>query len=115
MLINTKEPQHCRNLGGTGNGDAYKLPVQIPDQNGAFTMATIISLEKRSSIGYHKHADNEEVYHIVSGTGLYREDGEEREVHAGDVLLCRMGCSHGLTNIGEDNLVLGAFIAKRGL
>lgn len=113
MLINTKEAQKCKNLGGTGNGTAVKYPVIIPDQSGVFTMATLISLDKRSSIGYHKHEGTEEIYHIISGTGLYREDGEEREVKAGDILLCRMGCSHGLTNLGEDNLVLGSFIAQK--
>lgn len=113
MLKNSDVPERKEKLGG-GEGKADKYSVQIPDSDGAFTMATRIELEKGSSIGYHIHSDNEEVYTIISGTGIYNEDGKEVKTSAGDVFLCRRGHSHSLKNTGEGKLVIGAAIAKRG-
>ncbi len=89
-------------------------PVNIPDCGGAFIMTTRLELEPGASIGCHLHGDNEEVYFIMSGNGVYCEDGEKHEVKAGDIMLCRMGHSHGLENTGSVALVIGAAIAKRG-
>lgn len=112
-LRNAASPQRKEKFGGTGEGwgDAFYVP--IPDDKGAFTMSARIELDPGSSIGYHQHADNEEVYFILSGEGLYTEEGEELRVSAGDVLLCRMGRSHGIRNTGSAPLVVGAAIARR--
>lgn len=77
-------------------------------------MTTRLELEPGASVGYHLHADNEEVYFIMSGEGLYTEENETQYVKAGDIMLCRMGRSHGIENSGKDTLVVGAAIAKRG-
>lgn len=113
VLKNAAEAERREKLGGsgTGAGDFYYVPID--GQDGAFTMATRIELEPGASIGYHKHAENEEVYVIISGKGIYTENGCDVETEAGDVFLCRKGCSHGLRNTGSGRLVLGAAIAKR--
>ena len=114
MLKNRDEGIKAEKLGGSGKGCAMRFPIDIPDNNGAFVMTTRLELEPGASIGYHLHGDNEEVYFIMSGEGLYCEDGESRKVKAGDIMLCRKGCSHGIENTGADTLVMGAAIAKRG-
>ncbi|MCD7953800.1 MAG: cupin domain-containing protein [Synergistaceae bacterium] len=101
-------------MGGSGKGHALAFPVAIHDQNGAFTMTTRLELEPGASVGYHLHADNEEVYFIMSGEWLYTEENETQHVKAGDIMLCRMGRSHGIENSGKETLVVGAAIAKRG-
>ncbi|MCE5202146.1 MAG: cupin domain-containing protein [Synergistaceae bacterium] len=113
-LKNVSAPIKKDKLGGTGEGSANTYPVPIPDQNGAFVMATRLELDPCASVGYHKHSDDEEVYFIMSGDGLYCEEGVEEKVSVGDIRLCRRGNSHGIRNIGEDPLVLCAAIAKRG-
>ena len=50
---------------------------------------------------------------VMGGEGLYSEENESRQVKAGDIMLCRMGRSHGIENTGKETLVLGAAIAKR--
>ncbi|MCD8164181.1 MAG: cupin domain-containing protein [Synergistaceae bacterium] len=50
----------------------------------------------------------------MSGEGLYTEENETQHVKAGDIMLCRMGRSHGIENSGKETLVVGAAIAKRG-
>lgn len=113
-LKNASEPQRKEKLGGTGEGWANAFYVPIPlDGQGAFTMSARIELEPGASIGYHQHADNEEVYFILGGNGIYTEEGDELNVSFGDVLLCRMGRSHGIRNTGSVPLIVGAAIARR--
>lgn len=111
-LKNVSNPTRKEKLGGTGEGSANTYPVNIPDQIGAFIMATRIELDSGASVGYHKHVDNEEVYFIMSGSGLYTEEGADFDAKPGDLFLCRRGNSHGIKNSGKDKLVFGAAIAK---
>lgn len=113
ILKNTSEPTRRDKLGGCGLGEADTFPVTIPDQNGVFIMTTRLELDPGASVGYHKHDGTEEVYFILSGKGLYTEEGEERTVSPGDIFLCRLGRSHGILNTGKEKLVFGAAIAKK--
>lgn len=73
-----------------------------------------LSLDAGSSIGYHKHTTNEDVYVVVSGTGVFRDkDGVDKPVKAGDVTIVRKGESHGLTNTGKVPLVILDVIAEQ--
>ena len=58
-----------------------------------------------ASIGYHKQSEDE-VYYILSGTGLMTINGEELVVKAGDAILTRTGSSHGLAQSGKEDLIL---------
>ena len=113
ILKNQEEGIKREKLGGSGKGHALAFPITIPDQDGAFIMTTRLELEPGASVGYHLHADNEEGYFVMGGEGLYSEENESRQVKAGDIMLCRMGRSHGIENTGKETLVLGAAIAKR--
>ena len=113
VLKNTSEPVRRNKLGVCGLGEADTFPVTIPDQNGVFIMTTRLELDSGASVGYHKHDGTEEVYFIMSGKGLYTEEGEERTVSPGDIFLCRLGRSHGILNTGNEKLVLCAAIAKK--
>ncbi len=48
----------------------------------------------------------------MSGEGTYFEDNDKITVHAGDIMLCREGHSHGIENTGTATLKIGAAIAK---
>lgn len=65
-----------------------------------------------SSIGYHKHKGNEEIYYIVQGKGLMTVDGEKRVVHKGDAVITHSGSSHGLINTQNKPLKILVFEAK---
>ena len=62
-----------------------------------------------SSIGVHPHADNEEVYLILSGHGVATIDGREQRVRPGDVMVNHPGNTHGLRNDSQDELRIFAF------
>ncbi len=62
-----------------------------------------------TSIGFHQHVHNEEVYIILKGKGLMAVDAEETEVGEGDVILTPSQSSHGLKNHTAHNLEILVF------
>lgn len=60
-----------------------------------------------STIGLHTHAKtDEEIYVVVSGTGLMQVDEQYFQVSQGDVIVNKPGGTHGLINLGHKDLVL---------
>jgi len=58
-----------------------------------------------SAIGYHVQREDE-IYYVLSGRGMMTIDGKEFEVGPGDAVLTRPGSSHGLKQIGKEDLVI---------
>jgi len=58
-----------------------------------------------SSIGYHLQAEDE-IYYVVSGKGEMKMNDEVIPMNPGDAILTRPGSSHGLTQVGKDDLVI---------
>ncbi len=69
-------------------------------------------VKPNSTIGYHRHEGNEEIYYIVGGQGLMNVDGEEKIVDPGDAVITQSGSSHGLKNIGKKDLKIVVFEAR---
>ena len=57
-----------------------------------------------ASVGYHRHDTIEECYVIMEGSGRMTVDDETIEVVPGDVILNRLGGSHGIYNHARDEL-----------
>ncbi len=68
------------------------------------------ALHRGASIGEHVN-DKDEIYYVLSGRGLLRLQGVEREVGPGDAILTRDGDSHALRQTGDEDLVI--FIVYR--
>ncbi len=58
-------------------------------------------LPPHSSIGLHRHGNNEEIYLILEGSGCMTMDDAVFRVNAGDVIVNKPGGAHGLTNNSE--------------
>ena len=79
----------------------------------AFKEIGWLTLPPGASIGEHKHTDNEDVYIIVSGKGVFTDStGKQTSVGAGDIAIARPGQSHALKNIGKEPLVFLDLIAE---
>lgn len=63
-----------------------------------------------SEIGYHIHNADSETYYILSGRGLYNDNGTACEVGPGDVTYCAPGEGHGLRCLGEEPIEMIALI-----
>lgn len=63
------------------------------------------ALKPGSGIGYHEQKEDE-IYYVLSGRGVMTVDGREFEVGPGAAVLTRPGSSHGLKQMGTDDLVI---------
>ena len=57
-----------------------------------------ITLEPGCSIGYHIHESDCEIFHILSGSALYNDNGVETTVKAGDTTVTPAGSGHSIMN-----------------
>ena len=107
-----KRERRDRFQAGSGGGyctHALAPTEQLPGTR--FHQASRVELDPGAVIGEHLHAGNEELYWILSGSGLFIEDGIETAAVPGDLLLTRQGHRHGLRNTGSEPLVFLAVVA----
>ncbi len=98
-----------KNRGGLGITEAHVLLKENEFCNKG-RMFNRVVLPAGASVGNHKHEGDFEVYYILSGTGLYNDNGTEVTVNAGDVTICPEGECHGILNNGTEDLVFMALI-----
>jgi len=53
----------------------------------------------------HRHPESEELYHVLSGAGTMRLEGEAFGVRPGDTVRIAPGALHSVANAGEADLV----------
>ena len=63
------------------------------------------ALKPGSAIGYLVQVEDE-IYYVLSGRGQMTLDGRTVDVGAGTAILTRTGSSHGLKQVGGDDLVI---------
>jgi mannose-6-phosphate isomerase-like protein (cupin superfamily) len=93
-----------------GEGLVKDVPIFTrEDLKSKLRFVTYMEIPPKSSIGYHKHGENEEVYVILEGMGVMKGEGIEKKVTKGDVVLNQAFQSHGLTNDSEEELKILVF------
>ncbi|MBQ3080311.1 MAG: cupin domain-containing protein [Clostridia bacterium] len=95
--------------GGNGQAEITKLSGTLPGNVRLFAQ---IRLTPGSSIGYHVHEAETEMFAFVSGKGRVQDDDEFRSVSAGDSMITFPGHGHGVENTGDEDLILIAAIVK---
>ncbi|WP_455599333.1 cupin domain-containing protein [Cloacibacillus sp.] len=111
LIKQDEKPEITANLRG-GIGEARIFASLIPPSCGPLTFASRIELAPGASIGLHRHDDDEEVYAVISGEGVYIYDGDECPARAGDIFTTKKGMSHALKNCGGVPLIFFAVVAK---
>jgi mannose-6-phosphate isomerase-like protein (cupin superfamily) len=87
---------------GLGMSTGYSFFANAPGLKLTFRKRV---LKVGSSIGYHLQKEDE-IYYVVSGTGIMKMNNESFPVKAGDGILTRPGNSHGLQQTGNEELVV---------
>jgi mannose-6-phosphate isomerase-like protein (cupin superfamily) len=87
---------------GGGPTTAYKLFGGVKDMSFTFRKR---AMHPGSAIGYHLQKEDE-IYYVLSGTGVMTVNGKAFEVTAGSAVLTRPGSSHGLVQKGKEDLVV---------
>ena len=69
-------------------------------------------LSPGTSIGFHNHEGEEEVFIVLKGKGRITEPEGNSEVGPGDTILTGDGKGHGVESIGDEYLEMVAFIVR---
>ena len=101
-----KDKDVAKNEPGTHNGGGetvgYSFFGKTPNLKLVFRKR---AFKPGSAIGYHLQREDE-IYYVLSGRGMMKVDDKEFEVGPGDAILTRPGSSHGLKQIGKEDLVI---------
>lgn len=100
-------------LGGRGRLTMEKL-IDGEQLNGKCGLFAKVTMDPQASLGYHEHHGETETYYILSGQGIYDDNGTKVPASAGDVFFCEDGCGHAIENTGSEPLVFIALIIKGG-
>ena len=84
--------------------------ADFPARNPKLKMFSLASLKPGEEVEYHIHEGESESYYIISGRGIYNDNGIETEVHPGTVTYTPSGSSHGIKNVGKEMLEFIALI-----
>ena len=69
-----------------------------------------VEINPGEEVPFHEHHGNAENYYIISGSGLYNDNGKEIEVAEGTVTFTPSGEGHALKNTGKDKLCFIALV-----
>jgi mannose-6-phosphate isomerase-like protein (cupin superfamily) len=96
-----KTPQPGPHEGG-GDTIAYSFFANAPGLKLVFRKR---AFKPGAAIGYHLQKEDE-IYYVLSGRGMMTIDDKAFEVGPGSAILTRPGSSHGLKQVGTDDLVI---------
>ena len=103
MIKNFLKAEKQNQIGshdGEGPVDLYEIWGR-DDFKGNCDFIDRVTVLPGSTVGYHKHGANEEMYIILSGEAEMTIEGEVQMVGAGDMVLNPPYGSHGLVNKSE--------------
>lgn len=97
-------------FGGTGKHVSEALGRKPKSTNlmelHPFDVEILCVSPGKSAYPYHSHSAQWEFYHVISGTGISRDDDGNHPIESGDAFLYKPGEAHQLTNNGTDDLVV---------
>lgn len=71
---------------------------------------SLVRINPGEGVDYHMHIGESETYFILSGQGIYNDNGNKIEVAPGMVTVTPSGQGHSIKNTGSGMLVLIALI-----
>ncbi len=90
-------------VGGSGTC-RWKTIINGMHLPGAWNVVEYVVIPPGASCGQHQHRQTEEIYYILTGTAQMHIDGSPVQVHAGDLITCPIGTTHGIANHGEQDM-----------
>ncbi len=84
--------------------------ADFPQKNDKLRTFALAELKPGEEVEYHVHTGECESYYIISGQGLYNDNGEEVEILPGTVTFTPSGSGHGIKNVGDTMLTFIALI-----
>jgi mannose-6-phosphate isomerase-like protein (cupin superfamily) len=97
--VREEAPPH----GAIGMSTAYRISDSVPAPRSFEFRKRALHVD--AAIGVHP-IDHDEIYYVLSGTGVVHSDGEERELKAGTAAWLYEGAKVGIRQTGSEPLVL---------
>ncbi len=113
-MINFKE-QLKKTTESNQNGDIKLYLSNLADfdtKNPKLRTFALAQLKPKEEVELHKHEGECEYYYIISGTGIYYDNGSLIEIKPGTATYTPSGSSHGIKNTGDELLEFIALIIK---
>jgi mannose-6-phosphate isomerase-like protein (cupin superfamily) len=117
MIVGTPDtvPLEHSEAYHSGKGP-YSRRTLLQDVRGsAFKYVRDITIPPGTVIGEHPHSGDDEIYFVISGTGIMLVDGEERVLGPGSAVLTISGSAHGIHNEGADPLRIFVACARNAV
>lgn len=102
FLSATKQLQEGSH-GGVGKVELYEIWSQADFKSNMDFFDRVV-VPPNSTIGYHQHGENEEMYIILEGEGTMTIDDKTVVIRKGDMILNPKGGKHGLRNNSGSNI-----------
>jgi len=111
IKLNNEMLRESREKMRGGIGEVHFMHLfQKEELKGKCRLFSRISIPPGNSIGFHDHADEEEIYYILKGRAEVLDGDLVREVGPGDAVLTGGGAGHSIKNIGTESLEFLAVI-----
>lgn len=122
ILRNPEDITECPMTGAHGGDGTIQVRQVLGDLPGSglpgfpkdfetpVNFVHIVTLPAGSSIGYHEHANNEEIYYVIKGQATMVCDGETMLMKEGSIFLIKKGSGHAFENRSDQEVV--AFVSE---
>jgi len=98
-------------LNNEGKEKMFKTNLADFDAwNPRVRLFSLIQVKPGEEVEYHMHVGESETFFILSGQGIYNDNGNKVEVTPGMVTLTPSGEGHSIKNTGDEMLVFVAMI-----
>lgn len=85
----------------------------LPRPEGSPIHTTVnLTVPVGASVGEHMHANQDELYFVVSGGGTHKTGNDEYSIAQGDVIVTPKGIPHSFRNTGNVPMILQATLVE---
>ena len=112
-MVRKKEEQRIefKNIrGGIGEVEMQKILNGPDEMFGKGRMFCRMIVPPGHTLGLHSHEGDNEIFYVLSGSGVYHDNGETVVLKPGDTAVCKDGENHAMENVGDEPLQMIALI-----
>ena len=102
-FLTSDKQAHESSHGGEGPVDLYEIWSGSDFASNVDFFDRLI-VPPGSTVGYHRHGENEEMYIFLEGRGTMTIEGEQVPVKKGDMILNPAHGAHGLVNDSDTDI-----------
>lgn len=112
VMIKTKEQLKIKTESNRDGVEKLFLSnlADFEGKNQKLRTFALAELKPGEEVEFHIHTKESESYYIISGRGLYDDNGKPVEVLPGTVTFTPSGSGHGIKNTGSEMLTFIALI-----